>query len=67
MFYDPKKPPPVRLPGDDGPNPWDSATHPKDYPPRDWQIVGRGFGWWFGVIGAGVVYGLFAYFNSMGQ
>lgn len=50
MFYDPKKPPPVRLPGDEGPNPWDSST---PYQPPAWL----GWKWWLQIIalGAGLV------------
>ena len=54
----------IRLPTDVGPNPYDSRTDPKDYPAKDWQIAGRGFEWWFGVIGIGLVMGIAAYFKT---
>lgn len=54
----------IRLPDDPGANPYDSATRPEDMPPKDWQIAGRGWEWWFAVIGIGVVMGLFAYFKA---
>ena len=41
----------VRLPEDDGPNPYDSKTAIKELPVKDWQIAGRGWGWWFSIIG----------------
>lgn len=51
----------IRLPDDDSPNPYDSKT---PLQPKDWQIAGRGWEWWFGVIGAGVLFGLLAWWKS---
>lgn len=47
----------IRLPEDDewdGGNPYaEGATKP---PMRDFQIVGRGWGWWAGIIGAAMTF-----------
>ena len=63
-FLDPKKPN-IRLPQDDewdGGNPYaEGATKP---PVRDWQVAGRGWDWYVGVIGAGVVFGAMAWWKS---
>jgi hypothetical protein len=65
-LYDPKNlgKPQIRLSSDEGMNPYDSATPIKKLPPKDWQIAGRGWEWWFGIIGLGVVFGLMAYFKT---
>lgn len=44
----------IRLPDDPGPNPYDSSVDPKDHPPKDWQIAGRGWSWWISIISMGV-------------
>jgi hypothetical protein len=54
----------VRLPGDEGPNPYDSKTDPKDYPPKDWQIAGRGAGWWFAIITMGLIWGFASWMKT---
>jgi hypothetical protein len=49
--------PAIRLPEDDewdGGNPYaEGATRP---PMRDFQIAGRGWQWWTGIIGAGLAW-----------
>lgn len=56
----------IRLPTDEGPNPWDSKTDPKDYPPKDWQIAGRGFTWWFSIIALGLIWGVTSWWKTQG-
>ncbi len=55
----------IRLPSDTGPNPYDSATPINSHPSKDWQIAGRGFEWWAGIIVLGIVFGLMAYFKAL--
>lgn len=63
-MIDPNKPN-IRLPQDDdwhGGNPYaEGATKP---PVKEWQFVGRGWEWYAGVIGAGIVFGLMAWWKS---
>lgn len=65
-LYDPKNlgKPQIRMPHEDGPNPYDSSTPIDKLPPKDWQIAGRGWEWWFGVIGTGVIFGIWAWIKA---
>lgn len=63
-LFDPKDlgKPNIRMPDDDTYNPYaEGASKP---PIKDWQVAGRGWEWWFGIIGSGIVFGLFAWWKS---
>jgi hypothetical protein len=40
----------IRLPDDEGPNPYDSKTMPKDLPRNQWLVSWQ---WWVGALVAG--------------
>lgn len=44
--------PQIRLPDDEGPNPYDSATRFEDLPKPNWMDLG----WWVAIIAMGVAF-----------
>ena len=55
--------PEIRLPDDEGPNPYDSKTTPNDLPKNEWLVSWE---WWIGALAAGVFVAWSAWWRSRG-
>lgn len=53
--------PNIRLPDDEGPNPYDSKTEYKDLPKNEWLVSWK---WWVGALAAGAFIAWSAWWRS---